>query len=67
MSVSPQFGNNHRSIFQDNLIKHKKILMLSWMILLYIQQQMNTWTSYGSFQGTTKYGLKDITTQMSNL
>ena len=36
MSVSPQIWQRFIDlVFQDDLIKHKKILMLSWMILLY--------------------------------
>ena len=30
-------------VFQDDLIKHKQILTLLWMIHLFIQQQKNIW------------------------
>ena len=37
MNMGPQIWQQFIDlVFQDDLIKHKKILMLSWMILLYI-------------------------------
>ena len=44
MSVSLQIWQQFIDlVFQDDLIKRNKILMLSWMIHLFIQQQKNIW------------------------